>query len=219
MNTKLGVIEGFYGEQWSWGERVDYAGFLRKHGFSFYIYAPKADGYLRKKWREPFPKSLEEKLTKLAGQYHSGNNLWRVEDERDRAVIDQLDLHIGPENAARDGTHALGLQGRRQAGDQRSRQLGPGCIDELRPAAFASRAIQGELGDHQRAPAGIKERSVKARWPVHGRENPQDGDLLRQPIGLRLGVGVGDPDQEQDSRADLAHDSAIDPDRGAQDAL
>ena len=71
MNTKLGVIEGFYGEQWSWGERVDYAGFLKKHGFSFYIYAPKADGYLRKKWREPFPKSLEEKLAKLAGQYHS----------------------------------------------------------------------------------------------------------------------------------------------------
>lgn len=71
MNTKLGVIEGFYGEQWSWGERVDYAGFLKKHGFSFYIYAPKADGYLRKKWREPFPKSLEEKLRKLAGQYHS----------------------------------------------------------------------------------------------------------------------------------------------------
>lgn len=71
MNTKLGVIEGFYGEQWSWGERVDYAGFLKKHGFSFYIYAPKADGYLRKKWREPFPRSLEEKLAKLAGQYHS----------------------------------------------------------------------------------------------------------------------------------------------------
>ncbi|HAT73029.1 MAG TPA: hyaluronidase [Elusimicrobia bacterium] len=71
MKTQLGVIEGFYGEQWTWGERADYAGFLRKHGFSFYIYAPKADGYLRKKWREPFPKVLEEKLTKLAGQCHS----------------------------------------------------------------------------------------------------------------------------------------------------
>ena len=66
--NQLGVIEGFYGEPWSWGERADYAGFLKKHGFSFYIYAPKADGYLRKKWREPFPKSLEEKITKLAAQ-------------------------------------------------------------------------------------------------------------------------------------------------------
>ena len=71
MNTQLGVIEGFYGEPWSWGERTDYAIFLKKNGFSFYIYAPKADGYLRKKWREPFPKLLEEKLSKLAGQCHS----------------------------------------------------------------------------------------------------------------------------------------------------
>ena len=71
MKIQTGIIEGFYGEPWSWGERGDYASFLRKHGFSFYIYAPKADGYLRKKWREPFPKALEEKLTKLAGQCHS----------------------------------------------------------------------------------------------------------------------------------------------------
>jgi hypothetical protein len=71
MKTQLGVIEGFYGEPWSWGERADYAGFLRKQGFSFYIYAPKADVYLRKKWREPFPKALEEKLSKLSAQCHS----------------------------------------------------------------------------------------------------------------------------------------------------
>ncbi|MDD2806022.1 MAG: beta-N-acetylglucosaminidase domain-containing protein [Elusimicrobiales bacterium] len=71
MNTQLGVIEGFYGEPWSWGERADYAGFLRKHGFSFYIYAPKGDPYLRRKWREAYPKAIEEKLAKLAGQCHS----------------------------------------------------------------------------------------------------------------------------------------------------
>ncbi|MCM2268070.1 MAG: protein O-GlcNAcase [Elusimicrobiales bacterium] len=71
MKNQLGVIEGFYGEPWSWGERADYANFLRKHGFSFYIYAPKGDPYLRKKWREPFPKVHEEKLAKLAGQCHS----------------------------------------------------------------------------------------------------------------------------------------------------
>ena len=71
MKSQTGVIEGFYGEQWSWGERADYATFLRKHGFSFYIYAPKADVFLRKKWRESLPKALEEKLAKLAGQCHS----------------------------------------------------------------------------------------------------------------------------------------------------
>lgn len=69
--NQLGVIEGFYGEPWSWGQRADYAGFLKKQGFSFYIYAPKADVFLRKKWREPFPKVLEEKLAKLSGQCHA----------------------------------------------------------------------------------------------------------------------------------------------------
>lgn len=66
MNTQAGVIEGFYGQPWSWEEREGYAPFLKKHGFSFYIYAPKADPYLRKKWREPFPKELEDKLASLS---------------------------------------------------------------------------------------------------------------------------------------------------------
>ncbi len=69
--TQLGVIEGFYGQPWSWGERADYAAFLGKHGFSFYIYAPKGDPYLRRKWREPFPKAHEEKMARLAGQFRS----------------------------------------------------------------------------------------------------------------------------------------------------
>lgn len=67
-DTQLGVIEGFYGEPWSWTERADYASFLKRHGFSFYIYAPKADAFLRKKWREPFPEDLERKLALLSAQ-------------------------------------------------------------------------------------------------------------------------------------------------------
>jgi hypothetical protein len=67
-DTQLGVIEGFYGEPWSWAERAGWAAFLKEHGFSFYIYAPKADAYLRKKWREPFPKDLEENLTRLSAR-------------------------------------------------------------------------------------------------------------------------------------------------------
>ena len=68
MNTQTGVIEGFYGEPWSWDEREGYAPFLKQHGFSFYIYAPKADGYMRKKWREPFPAGLEESLSRLSAR-------------------------------------------------------------------------------------------------------------------------------------------------------
>ena len=71
MNTQAGVIEGFYGQPWSWEEREAYAPFLKKNGFSFYIYAPKADPYLRKKWREPFPKELEDKLASLSAACRS----------------------------------------------------------------------------------------------------------------------------------------------------
>ncbi len=94
MNTQLGVIEGFYGEAWSWGERADYAGFLKKHGFSFYIYAPKADGYLRKKWREPFPKVLEEKLAKLAGQCHSAGLEFGVGFSPYEIYLSEFDLEV-----------------------------------------------------------------------------------------------------------------------------
>jgi len=94
MTNQLGVIEGFYGEPWSWGERADYAGFLRKNGFSFYMYAPKADGYLRKKWREPFPKVLEEKLAKLAGQCHSAGIEFGVGFSPYEIYLSEFDLEV-----------------------------------------------------------------------------------------------------------------------------
>lgn len=51
----LGLIEGFYGLPWSPIARDETIAFLAPQGYGFYIYAPKADAYLRKRWREPFP--------------------------------------------------------------------------------------------------------------------------------------------------------------------
>jgi hypothetical protein len=51
----LGLIEGFYGLPWSPLARDETIAFLAPHGYGFYLYAPKADAYLRKRWREPFP--------------------------------------------------------------------------------------------------------------------------------------------------------------------
>ena len=39
----LGVIEGFFGQSWSWLARNHYAQWLPAHGYGFYIYAPKAE--------------------------------------------------------------------------------------------------------------------------------------------------------------------------------
>lgn len=62
---ELGLIEGFYGRPWSWEERADTVAFLGDHGFSFYLYAPKPDAYLRKQWREDHPQEMADALAEL----------------------------------------------------------------------------------------------------------------------------------------------------------
>src|SRR5438132_2013253 len=68
MNAQLGIVEGYYGKPWSWQARADVIGTLAPHGFGFYFYAPKADSFLRKRWREPHPAEVFERL-KLLGTY------------------------------------------------------------------------------------------------------------------------------------------------------
>lgn len=65
----LGVIEGFFGSSWSWGERAAYPAFLRAHGYSFYIYAPKDEPFLRKRWNEPFPAERLKHLKNLRASF------------------------------------------------------------------------------------------------------------------------------------------------------
>ena len=55
MTMPLGTIEGFFGRPYSWAERTELMRFLKPHGYDFYLYAPKADPYLRRRWREPHP--------------------------------------------------------------------------------------------------------------------------------------------------------------------
>lgn len=57
--VELGLIEGFYGRPWSWAARAHAAAALKPHGYGFYLYAPKADAYLRRRWREPHPHAAE----------------------------------------------------------------------------------------------------------------------------------------------------------------
>ena len=67
MAVELGIIEGFYGKPWSWEDRADTVNLLAPHGFGFYLYAPKADPYLRRRWQEPYPAHLASALRELAG--------------------------------------------------------------------------------------------------------------------------------------------------------
>ena len=66
MQPELGIIEGFYGKPWSWEARADTVSFLAPYGYRFYLYAPKFDPYLRRKWNEPHPDALATRLRQLA---------------------------------------------------------------------------------------------------------------------------------------------------------
>jgi hyaluronoglucosaminidase len=62
---QAGVIEGFFGAPWSWAARMSGAEFLRDCGYQFYIYAPKAEVFLRRRWREPIPADTQRRLADL----------------------------------------------------------------------------------------------------------------------------------------------------------
>jgi hypothetical protein len=63
---ELGVVEGYFGRPWSHEDRKEVATRLRDLGYSFFHYAPKADVYLRRRWREPHPSGAFAELADLS---------------------------------------------------------------------------------------------------------------------------------------------------------
>lgn len=68
--SQLGIIEGFFGRSWPWQARQDYAVFLANAGYHYYIYAPKDDAFLRKRWQEDWPIETFNQLHALRNIYH-----------------------------------------------------------------------------------------------------------------------------------------------------
>src|ERR1700739_3389236 len=64
----LGVIEGYCGRRWSWEARTRVAALLAGHGYEFFLYAPKADAFLRRRWREAHPVDQAEQIAAFAGK-------------------------------------------------------------------------------------------------------------------------------------------------------
>ena len=66
MTPGLGLIEGFFGRPWRWADRHEAVRFLAPQGFGFYLYAPKADAWLRRRWQEPHPEADRAELVRFA---------------------------------------------------------------------------------------------------------------------------------------------------------
>jgi hyaluronoglucosaminidase len=93
--SELGLVEGFFGIPWSWSERTETIAFLRPHGFTFYLYAPKADAHLRRRWREPHPEEELERLAALAAHCRSLGVRFGV-------GLSPFELHLDPDRGWQD---------------------------------------------------------------------------------------------------------------------
>lgn len=100
MMPELGIIEGFYGRPWSWDARAETVSFLAPYGFRFYLYAPKFDQHLRRKWKVPYPKDLADRLVSLSSHCRQSGvrfgigltpyELYAIDDESKAALADKL---------------------------------------------------------------------------------------------------------------------------------
>ena len=66
MVPELGVIEGYFGKPWRHEDRKRVQTRLRELGYSWFHHAPKADAYLRRRWREPHPPAAFAELVDLS---------------------------------------------------------------------------------------------------------------------------------------------------------
>jgi hyaluronoglucosaminidase len=112
--VELGVVEGFFGPPWPAAARSGLARFLPAHGYDFYVYAPKADPYLRKRWMDPWPAEQVRKLRALAASFQAegvrfgaGLSPFGLQDGLTPGALDQLRSRL--DTLAEAGTRMLGL--------------------------------------------------------------------------------------------------------------
>jgi hyaluronoglucosaminidase len=95
VTPELGIIEGFFGRPWSWAQRAEGVRFLAPHGYRFYLYAPKADAFLRRRWQEPHP---EAELAELV----AFREVCRREGVRFGIGLTPFELHLHPDRGWQD---------------------------------------------------------------------------------------------------------------------
>jgi len=102
VKAELGTIEGFYGKPWTWEARRETVSFLAPHGYRFYLYAPKADPFLRRRWQEPYPQHIAGELKTLAAhcrdagvRFGVGLSPYELFNNFDNASRDALGAKLG----------------------------------------------------------------------------------------------------------------------------
>ena len=65
FTERRGVIEGFYGNPWSFDDRIAQFEFYGKNKLNTYVYGPKDDPYHHSRWYEPYPEKEGENIRQL----------------------------------------------------------------------------------------------------------------------------------------------------------
>jgi len=69
--NKIGIIEGFFGPAWDEKKRFALAPWLSKVGGDFYLFAPKQEPRLRKKWKESWVEDFFQYLKNYQTQFET----------------------------------------------------------------------------------------------------------------------------------------------------
>ena len=178
----LGLIEGFFGRPWSWDERRHVVRTLAPHGYRFFLYAPKADPHLRRRWQVPHPPEALDALAAFA-------NFCRGEGVRFGVGLTPFELHLSPSSEWQ-GAITAKLDGLAEVG-----------IDDL---AILFDDMRGDLPDLAERQAAIvahaAERGTASRLlccpsyysddPVLDRAFGQRPDHYLETLGRRLDPAV-----------------------------
>lgn len=82
--TARGVVEGFYGEPWSFENRMSQIRFYGEYKLNTYIYGPKDDPYHRSPyWRDAYPAAEAEEIKKYveASKENHVDFVWAIHPE------------------------------------------------------------------------------------------------------------------------------------------
>src|SRR5208282_445636 len=142
--------------------------------------------------------------------------LTAVEDDRYRAVVDEIYFHHRAELTRLDFNIASAGE-REKVLVEAARFVGRGGFDERWAAAGVGVGEQRELRHDQHRAADLGERAVHLAGVVG--EYAHAEDSIRQMSRVGFGVAVGNAQQHNESTRNFAHAAPVDAHLGAADAL
>lgn len=140
----------------------------------------------------------------------------QIDHERRRPVVDERDLHGGPEDAARDGKTGK-LERGAEVLIERLREVSRQGVSETRAAATGEVRQKRELGHREDAAARLPKRQV--HFPGLVLEDSKTADLSCRFFRLRRPIADFGPDEHEETPLDLSDDSSVDFDTGPRHPL